>query len=401
MIFGRVCIRLVSSDVPARLHYISSQGIILRNIHQTDLLTATFTVSRKEYSKIALYLDSKGDKHTLLANIGAWQSVVKAVKRPILSSAVLLLLFLTLWVPTKVFFIRVEGNETVPTKRIHQCAENAGIAFASDVRSLRSERIKNSLLQQIPELSWVGVNTKGCVATISVVERQSQAEKEGNEYTISNVVASHDAQVLEITAIAGNPICKPGDIVSKGQVLISGYTDCGIKIQATQARGEVFGKTAYKTTAVFPSVYGAKTKLITKNRNIFLQIGKKEIKLWKGSGISGSICDKMYSQKYLTLPGGFALPLGIRIETCVYYRPAQIALSFAEAQPILEHQARQWLIGSMVSGQILSQTLDFSQDEGAYCLTGRYVCREMVGRVQYEKIGAYHEQIIGKNRQRR
>lgn len=400
LIFSHVHIRLVSSDIPGRLQYISSQGVVLKNIKQTDLLTATFTVSKKEYLNIANYTLSKGDTLTLLSNSGAGHILMKGARRPVLAFTMLLLLFLTLWVPTKVFFIRVEGNVAVPTQRIYQSAENAGICLASNVRAVRSEKIKNSLLQQIPELSWVGVNTRGCVATICVVERQDMLETDANEYMVGNVVASHDAQIQEITVTAGNPLCKTGDVVSKGQVLISGYTDCGFKIQATQANGEIFGKTVYKKTTVFPSIYGVKGEVIGKSKNIFLQIGKKEIKLWKGSGISGSICDKMYSQKYLTLPGNFELPLGLKTETCIFYRPSCATLSFPDVQPILEHQARARLIDSMVSGQILSQTLDFSQDKGTYCLTGRYVCREMVGRVQYEKIGAYHEQISGKNRQR-
>ncbi len=401
MLFNRVRIRLVSSDVPTRLHYISSQGIILHNVDQTDLLTANFTLSRREYMAIRKYLEDKGDTITVLSDRGLLQLFAGAIKRPIISFTILFLLFLTLWVPTKVLFVRVEGNLTVPEQQILQCAESAGIHFGIDVRKLRSEKIKNSLLQQIHELSWVGVNTKGCVATVSVVERQISPENNTEEFSVSSLVASQDAQIQEITVTAGNPLCKPGDVVSKGQVLISGYTDCGIKIQATRASGEVFGKTVYTKHSVFPAEYRAKGAALEKNRNIYLQIGKKEIKICKGSGISGTICDKMYASKYLTLPGGFALPLGLKIETCVYYRPSSFILSADQAQPIMEYQAKNCLISSMVSGTILSEALDFTRGDGIYCLTGHYVCREMVGRIQYEKIGAYHEQISGKDRQRR
>lgn len=400
MIFDRVRIRLVSADIPSRLQFISSRGIILHNVHQSDLLTACFTLNRRDYLEIRQYLEDKGDTVTLLSHSGLGQVMKGAVKRPILSSVLLLLFFLTLWVPTKVLFVRVEGNQSVPEQQILQCAEISGIRFGTDVRSLRSERIKNSLLQQIHELGWVGVNTKGCVATISVVERKETWENKTEEFTVGSVVASHDAQIQDITVTAGNPLCKPGDVVSKGQVLISGYTDCGIKIQATRANGEVFGKTVYNKSSVFPAEYRAKGAVLAKNRNIFLQIGKKEIKICKGSGISGSICDKMYASKYLTLPGGFVLPLGIKVETCVYYQPSVITMPAEQVQPIMVHQERNRLMNSMVSGQILSQTQDFSQGDRLYYLSCRYICREMVGRIQYEKIGAYHEQISGKNRKR-
>ena len=36
---------------------------------------------------------------------------------------------------------------------------------------IRSEKVKNSLLQRIPQLQWAGINTDGCVAVISVREK--------------------------------------------------------------------------------------------------------------------------------------------------------------------------------------------------------------------------------------
>lgn len=400
MLFDRVNVRLVSSDIPARFRIISSRGMILSNICQTDYLTASFTMSRADFLSIRGYLEEKGDTVTVLASRGPGIILAGMLRRPILSLVIAALLFLTLWLPTKVLFIRVEGNREVPSQQILQSAEVSGIRFGAGVRGLRSERVKNSLLQQIPRLSWVGVNTKGCVATITVAERQTADPIAQEQTQVSSMVASHDAQITDITVTAGNALCKAGDVVAKGQILISGYTDCGIKIQATHAKGEVFGKTLYEKQLLFPSQYLGKGKPLAKNRNIFLQIGKKEIKLWKDSGISGAICDKMYASYYLTLPGGFALPFGVKVETCVYYRPYHAAISGEQAQALMSGQAGAYLLRGMISGQILSQSEAFSQEDGIYRLSGRYVCREMVGRIQYEEIGAYHEQSSRKDRKR-
>ncbi len=401
MLLDQVRVKLISPDLPARFRYMNANGMIIQNLIQADYITATFTISRKHYPALKQYLTGKGDAVTPVASWGVGFLLSRVLKRPVLAAAVTLLLFLTLWLPTKVLFIRVEGNVTVPHCQILQCAENAGIYFGAGTRPLRSERVKNSLLQQIPELSWVGVNTKGCVATISVTERQIAHLSEKEEGLASSIVACRDGQITDITVTAGNALCKTGDIVTKGQLLISGYTDCGIKIQATHAKGEVFGTTKYENTLIFPLKYGAKAAPIGKSANIFLQIGKKEIKLWKGSGISGAICDKMYASYYLTLPGGFRLPFGLVVEKRVYYRSGCVTIPAEQAQAIMQEQSRLYLLDSMISGQILSQTQAFSQEGGAYQLFGRYSCREMLGRIHYEQIGAYHEQNNRKNRQRR
>ncbi len=401
MLTNQVRVKLISSDLPARFRYMNAQGIDLEKLCQVDYITATFVLRRKDYLSIKQYLASKGDTVTILASKGMFNFFDGIVKRPILLVTIALLLFLTFWVPTKVLFVRVEGNACVSSSHILQCAENAGIRFGASTRPLRSEKVKNSLLQQIPELSWVGINTKGCVATITVAERQISQTAPEEKGAISSIVSSRDGQITDITVTAGNALCKIGDVVTKGQILISGYTDCGIKIQATHAKGEVFGTTKYENTLIFPREYAAKGARTAKTRNIFLQIGKKQIKIWKGSGISGAICDKMYASYYLTLPGGFQLPCGVQVEKCTYYCADTATIPPEQAQLIMQEQSRLYLLESMISGHILSQTQAFSQEDGAYLLSGRYTCQEMLGRIQYEQIGAYHEQNNRKNRQRR
>ena len=268
------------------------------------------------------------------------------------------------------------------------------------MKAVRSEKVKNNLLKSIPELGWVGVNTRGCVATISVSERQLEEPAQWNPFAVSSLVSARDALVTHVTVTAGNPLCQPGDTVAKGQILISGFTDCGIKIQATKAEGEVFGRTEYEKQLIFPCNYRMENRILGKSRNFYLQIGKKEIKIWKGSGIPGSICDKMYKTHYLTLPGGFGLPIGIKMETCVYYNTCKDTISLQKAQPVMEQFSRYYLLKEMISGEILSQEESFTQADGAYLMTGNYSCQEMIGRIYNEKIGVYHEQDNRKDRKR-
>lgn len=400
MKFDYVRVKLISSNIALRLQYIADCGIVLRDVSQLDELTVLFTLRRNEYKSIQELFIKKGDQLTRIHFWGPGVGIERISKRPILAVSILLLLFLTLWIPGRVLFVQVEGNSQVSSQLIMQCAEASGIRFGQKVESVRSEKAKNSLLQAIPQLSWVGINTRGCVATISVSERQVAEQREEDPVSVSSLVSSRDAQITSITVTAGNPLCKPGDTVTKGQVLISGFTDCGIKLQATQASGDVFGNTAYEKQLVFPNIYQRKREVFKKYRNIFLQIGKKEIKIWKGSGISGTICDKMYKNHYLTLPGGFILPMGLKIETCVYYNACEDVIPIQQAQPIMERLSPKYLLDTMISGEILSLEEQTSQIDGAYCLAGGYRCQEMIGRIYNEKIGAYHEQNYRKDRKR-
>ncbi len=400
MVFDRVHIQLTSPDLSDRLTALNRMGITLEGIQQKDLLTAGFFLSGKDYPRAKKYLQARGDEIQLLSLTGPTQLISGWLHRPVLVLTFALLLFLTLWLPTRVLFIRVEGNEKIPTQQILECAQESGIRFGQNVRQVRSERVKNALLEKIPQLQWVGVNTQGCVATISVTEGVIPSAQEQQPMEISSLVASRDAVIMELVATQGNKLCKVGDVVQKGQVLISGFTDCGIKIQAVQAKGEVYGKTIYEKTLIFPTDHQKKGEKISTNQNIFLQIGKKEIKIWKGSGISGTICDKMYARKYLTLPGGFQLPVALTVEITTAYESGAGFPELSVAQPIMERAVRADLSLRMISGQILSAQESVGEYEGYYRLSGRYVCREMIARIHQEEIGTNYEQNDRKSRKR-
>ena len=79
--------------------------------------------------------------------------------------------------------------------------------------------MKNALLQQIPTLQWAGINTDGCVATISVREKTVQMQQDVR-YPVISIVAVRDGYITQMTVTAGSAGCKVGQSVEKGQVLI-------------------------------------------------------------------------------------------------------------------------------------------------------------------------------------
>ena len=91
----------------------------------------------------------------------------------------------------------MEGNQNVPENLILELASQCGLSFGTERRQVRSEQVKNALLGAVPELEWVGINTAGCVATISVRERQ-KGENIGQAGGVSSIVASCDGMITGI-----------------------------------------------------------------------------------------------------------------------------------------------------------------------------------------------------------
>jgi len=383
---GMVALTLTSADPGGSLSALNDAGIPLYGVARgEDDLTVRFCVRRQDSYKLRRIVDKRGERQGKISGKGIYWAFVGLLRRPVLLAGMVLLLLLSIYLPTRVLFIQIEGNVTIPTNLILQKSSECGILFGASRREVRSEKVKNALLSAIPELQWAGINTSGCVATITVRERSTEDRTEDN-IGVSSIVSLRDALVTECTVVKGSAACKVGQVVRAGQVLISGYTDCGSSIRAEQAKGEVYGETERALNAILPSEWGVKSTKTGQIIKYALIIGKKRINLYKGSGISHTTCDKMYVENYLTLPGGFQLPIGIVTEVWQQREIEETAIEEQFAEQLLTAYIRSYLSTQMIAGQIRKAEEAVILDSGAFCLTGKYACRELIGISRSEEI---------------
>lgn len=375
---------LTGADLPGSLGQITEAGIPVMEAVQSGPLSLRLQIRRQDRKRLETLCRRRGDSLRILGRQGLYWAVIRLAGRPVLVSGLLLILALTLFLPTRVLFIRVEGNERVPANQILEAAESCGLRFGTSRRRLRSEQVKNALLEEIPELRWAGVNTLGCTAVISVREGREAPPEEPRFPGISAVC---NGIVESCTATSGTLLCKPGDAVIRGQLLISGYTDCGLCLRADGAQGEIIARTNRTFSAVTPGTAALRGKEIETRRHYSLLIGKIRINFGKYSGIRGGSCDRMYEEYYITLPGGFQLPIALAVDTCTEYTLVPVSLPPEEAEASLSRFASRSLTREMIAGSILRSDETVTREGDLWKLQGAYLCREMIGRPRQEQIG--------------
>ena len=377
---------LTGADPAESLQAISKAGIPIREISRTDDLTVCFRCPARYRSQILRMREKRGDS-LVFSHPQGWGTWVSAIKRrPVLVFGALFFLFLSLYLPTRVFFFSVEGNEHIPARQILETAEGCGIRFGVSRERLRSEKMKNALLAEIPELKWAGINTAGCTGVISVRERMPKPKQEVSA-GIRSIAACRDGYITSCTVTKGNPLCAPGQVVKKGQILISGYTDCGISIRVTEAQGEVFALTGHALAVKTPAQHLVCRESGESKRRFSLIIGKKRINFWKGSGISAPTCGRMYAEYYITLPGGFRLPVCLAVETLTHRQFSPELLPPESLEQEMKRESRNAVLDNTVAGTILREEHILSETEASYVLRSRFLCEEMIGRVITEEIG--------------
>lgn len=381
---GMVKVQISTASVALLLTRISNAEIDLVDVNVIDDFTITANVAWRNFSALKKIVEKNGETINVINKIGLFWHIDCLRKRKLLIIAIILFLFLTIFLPTRILFVQIEGNSKIPSNYILAMAESSGVTFGASRREVRSERIKNNLLEKIPELQWTGINTYGCVAVISVKER-SIIDSSNKAGAVSNIVAMQDGVIEQCTVLRGNSLCKVGQSVKRGQVLVSGYIDCGRYTKAVEAEAEIMGRTLRKIDVISPVERCVRGELRESKTNYSLLIGKNLIKLSQDSGISASGCVKMYEIKYITLPGGFRLPIALVIEQYRDYSCQTDSQINVDSCQWMYDYSENYLLDHIIAGKIISSDLNLNQAQGYITLQGRYICSEMIGQVKREE----------------
>lgn len=378
-------IEITCADIERVLQKLMNRGIVLHQVHKTDPFTATVHIDFKDYKEALLLLDSWQVTYSNLDKSVSDSLSKTLIGRSVIIIGIILLLTLAMLLPGRILFVHVNGNLRVPTRLILEIAGTEGVAFGTSSAVVRSEKVKNALLEEIPELKWVGINTSGCVATINVKETIDTEIKEAAPYGISSLVASADGVISSCIVTKGNILCKAGQAVMEGQTLVSGYTDCGIIIKATRAEGEIYAKTRHQAAGIMPLCYSSRAATQSVASRYSLCIGKKLLKFNNSSGIYSGSCAKIRKEYSLSLPGGFVLPVSIIKETVTKFD--QVGNYMLTSDDVrLKLYCREYVCDSMIAGLIQAETVKNTVHTDTVQLCGNYVCYELISRRKPEDI---------------
>ncbi len=281
------------------------------------------------------------------------------------------------------FFIwdfEVTGNDTVPEEVILRALEKQGLTVGCPGLSVDQETLRNHVLLELPDVSWLAVNVKGCVAHVQVVERH-RPPPIVQERQPTNVVAARDGLVTKVEALDGRAEVMRGSTVMRGQLLISGVSDGGsFGMRLVHGMGNVWARTWYETSTLVPlktELLGPEGKTVTRYA---LDFGKRRIKIYGKGSVTPSDCDKIITYSPWTLPGGLRLPV-----TLVTERWTARGIAEGERNLELARQEGETLLLQQLTGQLgddgtVTETRFASARQGDWLLvTMKAECLEQIG----------------------
>ncbi|NLY74132.1 MAG: sporulation protein YqfD [Firmicutes bacterium] len=144
----------------------------------------------------------------------------KIIKRKMFWFGAVLTVGTLLYLSTLTLFIKVDGFSGAEREQLIQTLKRAGLKPGTPTKELFREkrRIERDAIIKTPEAVWLGINFKGVVAEVKVVKRKNPPPPSSG----CDLIAERDGLITKVAVIRGRAVVKEGDVVARGDLLISG-----------------------------------------------------------------------------------------------------------------------------------------------------------------------------------
>ena len=361
------------------LNCMTQQRIPFWNIRRPDSFTVLVSVFPRDIPAVKTQAEKSMCQVEDAASQGLSELLRGLWSRPVLWLGLLTGLLMIFLLPKFVLFYTVEGNERVPTEMILRGLDTLGIGVGVYGPSVHNQWVEDHMLNLVEGLERISINQSGCKAQVLVRERPETPQIMDRK-GFSNIVADRAAIILEQNVWTGQSLKHPGDVVVEGELLVSGVVDLERTFLLTRAQAEIFGQTWREYDAVTPECCAGKSMIHETTTTVWIEVGKRRIKIFGNSGISTAACDKMISRKILSLPGGHKLPVSVLTEICILWDNDVEQILDVDAQALLAASVSETAYGQMKAGQVLKRRQTLSAEENLWTMHVWLECREMIAR---------------------
>ncbi len=230
--------------------------------------------------------------------------------------------------------IDVVGNESITTGEVLGFLEKYGLHTGTYIPNINADRIQNRMLIDSNDIAWVSVNVSGNTATVEIRERDAEGKPQGKE-SPANLISSKQGKITMVQIMNGNAVVRDGDIVQKGQLLVSGLFNSPTQgFTVTRAEGKVYAETTEEFYVKIPYEYDKKVYTGAEYCNKYLNFFDFSVKISKNYGNEGSLYDKISIMDSYSFLDGENLPISKTTEKYLEYQMIRSVRSKEEAEDL-------------------------------------------------------------------
>lgn len=250
-----------------------SDGINLENIYNEPQNPLKFTIKSTDKAKTFAILKKLCYNYTVEWDYGAKPLVKIALSRIGLLVGFTVAAAICVIISRSVLFIRVIKVEDLDENEI-VCAVRSVASVPTFRNRLQVDEIRRKV-EAVNGVALCNVSVRGNSIIVEAIGASGRQETQ-----IKNeIISEYDAVVTKIVAKRGTAVKKTGDIVKKGELLISGNvmsSDGTTVVRTVVPEGEVWGKVALHDSALIPETVLVKKRTGNSKTFSFLTFGKRQ-----------------------------------------------------------------------------------------------------------------------------
>ena len=216
---GYVVVRLSGPGIERFVNLGTREGVTFQALQRLGERVAVAQVPARHFPRLRRPARRAGVRVRLVQRGGLPFLALRLTRRPGLVAGAVAASALLFVLGARVWEVQVHGPEGVDERGVVEALARLGLRPGVSRRAVQPDVLERELLLERPEIAWADVRLRGTVAVVEVRLRRDEAPE---TLQTGDVVATHDGLVTELSVVSGWPAVQPGDVVRRGQVLISG-----------------------------------------------------------------------------------------------------------------------------------------------------------------------------------
>lgn len=299
------------------------ENIFLWNMDRKGECLLEASIGKNDFKKIKKVCKKTNCKLKIKNKKGLPFKIHKYRKRKLFLILPIILLTIIFILSRFIWNIEIVGNNTISSDELLKLINENGIKIGMRKDEVNLNEVANKLRLERDDLSWVGIEIIGTNVRVEVSEASKKPEiLDKDEYC--NIVSDKEGIIESINVKNGTSLVKKGDVIEKGDVLVSGIMT-----------GEYTGdRKVHASADIIARTWEVAEKRASLSQNIEEKTGKEEnyyeisinnFKINFNKGLSKfENYDTIKSSNRLKLFNNFYLPIEITKVTNIEMKSEQI-----------------------------------------------------------------------------
>lgn len=224
---GYVSIQVWGYSPERFLNLCSNHGIFLWNIQKTDT-GYNLCLHRKAFFALKPILKKTGTKIKIINRSGIPFLLPKIKKRWLFLAGCIIAFLFWNFSSLYIWSIEIEGNQLITDDMIEDFLLKQGVKVSVLKKNIDIEQLEQDIRKNFDQITWDSLQLEGTRLSVYIKENDyygldSNIPTENEDFSNgADLISELDGRVVSIITRAGEPKVKPGDTVTKGQILVSG-----------------------------------------------------------------------------------------------------------------------------------------------------------------------------------